>query len=418
MSYLSYFNEIDASHLNLTLPTPQVVYIENSDDLLLSSGLEVDTCNIIPRSDGSYFLGSGNCIFEYESDAPYIFDVRKIFNDYKEGYELMVLNGTFTGESWSNGKGAIMMDLNDISSGIGQVVAYLNKTGGGTEWLVSLGHMTNGQDVKLNPTAKFVTKFKFPEIPVFAGQVEFPNLKELIFPECQFEASFALTSGIEVINIPKNVKFSVNTFKNCPNLILNIDPEHTMYSKENNVVYGSVNSEVEVLYIDRNLSEIIIPNTVTSYNNIKNYLPEVLDFFDTGDGIKYLSSGILKDKQIKRIRIGNNVQGYKTNSTYSLFRTSGTQSSYEYSLEIVDLDGSMGGIRGGSFFRGCASLHTVNISTNVKAIPGYLFYGCLNLSNINYAGTMEQWNAVTKGTLWNYKVPATYVQCTDGQVEL
>jgi hypothetical protein len=31
---------------------------------------------------------------------------------------------------------------------------------------------------------------------------------------------------------------------------------------------------------------------------------------------------------------------------------------------------------------------------------------------------MEEWNSITKGFEWNAFTPATYVQCTDGQVAL
>jgi hypothetical protein len=43
---------------------------------------------------------------------------------------------------------------------------------------------------------------------------------------------------------------------------------------------------------------------------------------------------------------------------------------------------------------------------------------CTNLSSIIFEGTTAQWNAIRKGTDWNEDVPATHVQCSDGQVEL
>jgi hypothetical protein len=48
----------------------------------------------------------------------------------------------------------------------------------------------------------------------------------------------------------------------------------------------------------------------------------------------------------------------------------------------------------------------------------YVFNGCSDLNSITYEGTQEQWNTITKGSDWNYSAPATYVQCTDGQVTL
>lgn len=66
----------------------------------------------------------------------------------------------------------------------------------------------------------------------------------------------------------------------------------------------------------------------------------------------------------------------------------------------------------------CTSLTSVNIPDSVTGIGHDMFHGCTSLSNITFEGTIAQWNAITKGTDWNKDVPATYVQCSDGQVAL
>ena len=69
-------------------------------------------------------------------------------------------------------------------------------------------------------------------------------------------------------------------------------------------------------------------------------------------------------------------------------------------------------------FRDCKSLGSITIPKFVTQIRTGAFQNCASLESINYRGTMEQWNAIVKGAMWNYKVPATYVQCTDGQATL
>lgn len=69
-------------------------------------------------------------------------------------------------------------------------------------------------------------------------------------------------------------------------------------------------------------------------------------------------------------------------------------------------------------FYGCSSLTSIIIPNSVTSIGGWAFEFCSGLTTIIYEGTQEQWNTITKGGEWNYKVPATYVQCTDGQVSL
>ena len=44
------------------------------------------------------------------------------------------------------------------------------------------------------------------------------------------------------------------------------------------------------------------------------------------------------------------------------------------------------------------------------------FYDCVRLDSISYAGTMTQWNAIVKDEIWNHRVPATQVVCSDGVV--
>ena len=69
-------------------------------------------------------------------------------------------------------------------------------------------------------------------------------------------------------------------------------------------------------------------------------------------------------------------------------------------------------------FEYCSSLTSIDIPGNVSTIDHYAFDSCSNLTSITFDGTVEQWNAIKLGYNWNSDVPATYVQCSDGKVEL
>lgn len=71
----------------------------------------------------------------------------------------------------------------------------------------------------------------------------------------------------------------------------------------------------------------------------------------------------------------------------------------------------------GHAFKDCTNLESVTIPNSVTFIDN-AFSGCTSLATINYAGTVEQWNAISLGTGWNYNVPATEVICSDGTVEI
>jgi hypothetical protein len=72
-------------------------------------------------------------------------------------------------------------------------------------------------------------------------------------------------------------------------------------------------------------------------------------------------------------------------------------------------------------FRNCKSLTEVFIQGKGQyqlSIFAEAFAGCTSLVNIIFNGPIAEWNAIIKDGSWNKDVPATYVQCSDGQVPL
>ena len=68
-------------------------------------------------------------------------------------------------------------------------------------------------------------------------------------------------------------------------------------------------------------------------------------------------------------------------------------------------------------FAGCG-LTSITIPSSVIELGSGAFYGCTSLSSITFTGTKDQWDSIGFGDEWCGQVPATYVQCLDGQVEL
>ena len=87
------------------------------------------------------------------------------------------------------------------------------------------------------------------------------------------------------------------------------------------------------------------------------------------------------------------------------------------SLPEVKLPSSLTVI-GDATFAGCTSITNITIPDNVVAIGILAFKNCTSLTSITFNGTMSQWNYIELGDGWNIGVPATFVQCSDGQVQL
>jgi hypothetical protein len=69
-------------------------------------------------------------------------------------------------------------------------------------------------------------------------------------------------------------------------------------------------------------------------------------------------------------------------------------------------------------FYGCKFLTSVTIPNSVTSIGYEAFSECWSITSIIFEGTIKEWGNIDKGVDWNRNVPATYVQCSDGQAPL
>ena len=65
----------------------------------------------------------------------------------------------------------------------------------------------------------------------------------------------------------------------------------------------------------------------------------------------------------------------------------------------------------------CKELTSVTISQSVQRM-GAAFGGCFALTDVHFAGTMEQWHAIIFDKQFNNKFTAKLVHCTDGDVKI
>ena len=72
-------------------------------------------------------------------------------------------------------------------------------------------------------------------------------------------------------------------------------------------------------------------------------------------------------------------------------------------------------------FENCESLTEITLPNSIKSLGYYIFGNCFSLETISYNGTRDKWKKVKKDTLndkWISGIPAKFVHCTDGDMEI
>ena len=215
--------------------------------------------------------------------------------------------------------------------------------------------------------------------------------------------AFSGCNSLEKITIPASVtSIGEYVFEGCDGLIdVTIDENNAVYYSSGNCIitkatkslcYGFNNSIIpnNIINIgDRafyctSLESITIPDSVTSIGHYAFY------------NCDNLTSVVIPDSV----------------TSIGWFAFSGCTSLTSITIpdSITSIDDQV--------FLDCTRLTSIAIPNSVTSIGNRTFYNCSNLADITFNGTTAQWNAITKDIEWNNYVPATYVQCSDGQVAL
>lgn len=162
----------------------------------------------------------------------------------------------------------------------------------------------------------------------------------------------------------------------------------------------------------------LVSNTYTTFGKMvfsepvtaitpEAFAGEEIQTFNIPDSVVEVGRNSFQDCQyLTRVKIGSGVTVIDAAAFWSCIR-----------LQSIVIPDNVINILGGAFFD-CTSLSSATIGSGVTTIGDEVFNGCLSLSTINYRGTMQQWNAITKGNDWNKYVPAEVVHCTDGDIYL
>lgn len=65
-----------------------------------------------------------------------------------------------------------------------------------------------------------------------------------------------------------------------------------------------------------------------------------------------------------------------------------------------------------------SGLTNITVSSTIKAIGAYAFYGCDKLTEIKFVGTIDQWNSIDKGIDYLKDTAVKAILCSDGIIHV
>lgn len=163
----------------------------------------------------------------------------------------------------------------------------------------------------------------------------------------------------------------------------------------------------EAFYHCVSLTSIVIPDSVTSIGSAAFYDCEALTSVTIGEGLTSIGgSAFGYCKKLTNITIPDSV----TTIDFQAFLNCTNLRSVTVGNGVATIEKNA--------FADCTSLKSITLPNSITSIASKAFGGCTKLENIAYKGTVDEWNAVSKESDWNFQVPAKRVVCSDGTINL
>ena len=207
-----------------------------------------------------------------------------------------------------------------------------------------------------------------------------------------------------------------DTVFTIPNSVTSIGDRAFMdcYSLTSVIITDSVTSIGSSAFIRcRNLTSIEIPDSVTSIGDSAFYYCRSLKIIEIPDSVTSIGSSAFSGCSSLQRNFQNGLK-YLGNSTNKYLYLADVEDT---AITTAKIDSNCRFI-GYEAFEYCSSLTSVTIGNSVTSIGDWAFSWCDSLTSIRFNGTVAEWNAISKGSNWDYYIPAKNVICTDGTVAI
>ena len=243
---------------------------------------------------------------------------------------------------------------------------------------------------------KYLKSITIPNSVTSIGEYAFstcPKLESIVIPNSVNtvgSAAFGACTGLTSVTIGNSVtSIGDSVFSGCTGLT-SITIPGSVTSIGNGAFYGC-NKLIEV----RNLSNL----SITAGSSSNGY-------------VGYYAKHVYKEGESYLHTTADGFIFYENGDEVYLVAYTGNET--ELTLP-ANYNGKNYAINQYAFYR-CTGLTSVTIPDGVTGIGNYAFRNCTGLTSITYQGTIDEWNAISKGSYWNYNTGSYIVHCTDGDI--
>lgn len=213
-------------------------------------------------------------------------------------------------------------------------------------------------------------------------------------------------------------------------------PEKVVLGENNELLVTGIADGFKAAYGNQNIIRVTLPSSVTRIGYEAFFCDPNDDSkftFINLDNVTYIadraflncdSLGESKELNVDNVSFVGEDAFASTSFSYGtlIFRAPNVEISeaafWYSSIRAISFASETSLTIGMQAFFNCSSLTSLTFPVSIANLPRLIVKGASSLTNINYAGTMEQYNALSKYETWASGCAATYIHCSDGNVTL